>query len=197
MPKQTPVERDGIDDPAALYAIGGMIRQRRRELGQTLEHVASSAGIGIGFLSDIERNKASPSVATLFKICDVLGISIGSLFKSEQSFLVRAGERETMRYGGQDILFELLNARQSRSIAAVLGQLEPNGMSGEDLHVLDSEEEFVFVIEGELVWEFEDETLHLKEGDALTVNPNRRHRYYNPSPDKICRALCIISPPPR
>ncbi|MFX0543332.1 cupin domain-containing protein [Roseovarius sp. S4756] len=179
------------------YAIGKVIRQRRKEIGSTLEHVASVAGIGTGFLSDIERNKASPSVATLFKICDALGISIGSLFQSDQSVFVQADKRESMSYGGQNILFQLLNSRNSRSISAVLGELAPNARSGEDMHVLQSDEQFIFVIKGEMIWEFEDHSYHLREGDALTIDPTRKHRYFNPSCETSCQTLCIISPPPK
>lgn len=196
---QAPTEQHGADGPgvkSASYEIGGVIRRRRKEMGNTLDEVASAAGIGTGFLSDIERNKASPSVATLFRICEVLDLSIGSLFRSEQSVLVRAGDRERMSYGGQNILFELLNSRTSRCISAVLGELKPSASSGDDMHVLQSDEQFIYVIKGEMVWEFEDRSYHLREGDALTIDPTRKHRYYNPSTEQICQSICIISPPP-
>lgn len=192
-------DRDGVEGPgapSASYEIGAALRQRRKEIGSTLDEVASAAGIGAGFLSDIERNKASPSVATLFRLCAVIDLSIGSLFRSEQSIHVRARERERMSYGGQNILFELLNSRKSRCFSAVFGELEPNASSGEDMHVLQSDEQFIYVIRGEMVWEFEGRSYHLREGDALTIDPTRKHRYYNPSSEQVCQSICIIRPPP-
>ena len=183
--------------PATTHQIGPMLRQRRKELNLTLAQVAGNAGIATGFLSEIERDQASPSVATLIRLCEVLGISVGSLFISNQPLLVRAGSREKMRYGGQMITYELLTSRTANQMAAVLGALQPGGMSGVEQHVLDAEEEFVLVLQGEIVMQIGDQSYHLYEGDALTFDPRQKHRYLNPSPTQVCRTLCMITPQPR
>ena len=183
--------------PATTHQIGPMLRQRRKELNLTLAQVAGNAGIATGFLSEIERDQASPSVATLIRLCEALGISVGSLFISNQPLLVRAGSREKMRYGGQMITYELLTSRTANQMAAVLGALQPGGMSGTEQHVLDAEEEFVLVLQGEIVMQIGDQSYHLYEGDALTFDPRQRHRYLNPSPTQVCRTLCMITPQPR
>ena len=183
--------------PATTHQIGPMLRQRRKELNLTLAQVAGNAGIATGFLSEIERDQASPSVATLIRLCEALGISVGSLFASNQPLLVRAGAREKMRYGGQMITYELLTSRTANQMAAVLGALQPGGMSGTEQHVLDAEEEFVLVLQGEIVMQIGDQSYHLYEGDALTFDPRQKHRYLNPSPTQVCRTLCMITPHPR
>ena len=183
--------------PATTHQIGPMLRQRRKELNLTLAQVAGNAGIATGFLSEIERDQASPSVATLIRLCEALGISVGSLFISNQPLLVRAGSREKMRYGGQMITYELLTSRTANQMAAVLGALQPGGMSGTEQHVLDAEEEFVLVLQGEIVMQIGDQSYHLYEGDALTFDPRQKHRYLNPSPTQVCRTLCMITPQPR
>ncbi len=174
-----------------------MLRQRRKELNLTLADVARNAGIASGFLSEIERDQASPSVATLIRLCDVLGISVGSLFTSNQPLLVRAGSREKMRYGGQMITYELLTSRTANQMAAIMGELQPGGMSGPEQHTLNAEEEFVLVMQGEIVMQIGDQAFHLYEGDALTFDPRQRHRYLNPSLTQVCRTLCMITPQPR
>ena len=179
------------------YFIGSMIRQRRKELNLTLEAVASASGIGASFLSEIERDQSSPSVATLIKLCTVLGIPVGSLFQSNQAVVVRAGARERMRYGGQNIAYELLTSKTATKLAGIWGQLEPGASSGDDFHALEAEEQLVFVIDGAMVMLFQNEEIALQAGDSLTFDPRRPHRYYNPSKTKAATAICVITPQPR
>lgn len=179
------------------HQIGPMLRQRRKELNLTLAQVAERVGIAQGFLSEIERDQASPSVATLIRLCDTLGIPVGSLFASSQPLLVRAGAREQMRYGGQAITYELLTSRTAHQMASIMSQLQPGGMSGPEQHTLNAEEEFVLVLQGEMVMEIGAQEYHLFEGDALTFDPRQKHRYLNPSKTALCRTLCVITPQPR
>ena len=179
------------------HQIGPMLRQRRKELNLTLAQVAERVGIAQGFLSEIERDQASPSVATLIRLCDTLGISVGSLFASSQPLLVRAGAREQMRYGGQAITYELLTSRTAHQMASIMSQLQPGGMSGPEQHTLNAEEEFVLVLQGEMVMEIGAQEYHLFEGDALTFDPRQKHRYLNPRKTALCRTLCVITPQPR
>jgi len=197
---------DGKAKPAAdtkakpgkgAYFIGGMLRQRRKELNLTLEAAASAADVAASFLSEIERDHASPSVATLIRLCEVLGIPVGSLFQSSQSVVVRADAREKMRYGGQDITYELLTSRTATRIAGIIGQLKPGAASGPDFHALPAEEELVFVVAGDLVMLFESEEYTLRAGDSLTFDPRRPHRYVNPSTSQMTTAICILTPQPR
>ena len=189
---------DARPKPAkGAYIIGGMLRQRRKELNLTLDSVASAAEVAASFLSEIERDHASPSVATLIRLCEVLGIPVGSLFQSSQSVVVRAGQREQMRYGGQDINYELLTSKTAAKMAGIWAQLKPGGSSGPDFHALEAEEELVFVIEGELVMLFEREEYVLGPGDSLTFDPRRPHRHINRSKTRGTTAICVITPQPR
>lgn len=192
-----PSRQSPAQPATTTHQIGPMLRQRRRELNLTLAQVATAAAIASGFLSEIERDQASPSVATLIRLCDVLGIPVGSLFTSNQPQLVRADSREKMRYGGQMITYELLTSRNANQMAAIMGVLQPGGMSGPEHHTLNAEEEFVLVMQGEIVMQIGDQVFHLCEGDALTFDPRQRHRYLNPSQTQICQTLCVITPQPR
>ena len=60
-------------DPLAL-AIGQRIQVLRREAGLTLEKLAYESGQSKGYISDIEHGLARPTVATLRKIADHLGV---------------------------------------------------------------------------------------------------------------------------
>lgn len=73
--KTLPVEPTG-----AAINIGARLRGVRQTRRLTIDQVAEMSGLTKGFLSRVERDLTSPSVSTLLKLCDVLGIEIGQLF---------------------------------------------------------------------------------------------------------------------
>jgi len=69
-----------VEPSLAPVAIGSRIRAARQSQRLTIEHVADATGLTKGFLSRVERDLTSPSVASLVTLCQVLSISIGELF---------------------------------------------------------------------------------------------------------------------
>ena len=70
--------------------LGSLIRRYRKEKKLTLKTVAEKAGISEGFLSQVENDVNSPSVDTLSKICNAIGVKAGDLLNqaSDQKRLV-------------------------------------------------------------------------------------------------------------
>lgn len=52
------------------------IKARREELDVTQEHLAELAQVGLRTLKEIETGKGNPTIATLFKLVDVLGMEL-------------------------------------------------------------------------------------------------------------------------
>ena len=59
-----------------MERIGMLIKERRKELGINQQELADLAGVGINSLVAIERGKGNPSLKTLLRILDVLGLEI-------------------------------------------------------------------------------------------------------------------------
>ena len=59
--------------------LGPLIRRHRKERKLTLKAVAEKAGISEGFMSQVENNVKSPSVDTLMKICNAIGVNAGDV----------------------------------------------------------------------------------------------------------------------
>ena len=76
-------------------AIGHRMRRRRQELGQTLARVAEASGLNIGYLSQIENDKASPSLETVAALAETLDVPIAWFFLDMASAprVVRAADR--------------------------------------------------------------------------------------------------------
>src|SRR5919106_4910730 len=79
--------------------VGAQVRRRRRDRGKTLASVAEATGLNVGYLSQVENDKASPSLETLSALAEALDVPI-AWFLLEQSLaprLVRASERPKRR----------------------------------------------------------------------------------------------------
>ena len=64
--------------------IGQKIKQLRIQKGLTLEELASRSELTKGFLSQMERDLTSPSIATLNDILEALGTTLAEFFKEEK-----------------------------------------------------------------------------------------------------------------
>jgi DNA-binding response OmpR family regulator len=70
---------------ALREAVGASIRERRKVLNLTLDEIARRTGLSLGYLSQLELGRASPSIETLYKLSLTLGVRIGDFFQNIQS----------------------------------------------------------------------------------------------------------------
>ena len=79
--------------------VGAQIRRRRRDRNMTLAAVAQATGLNVGYLSQVENDKASPSLETLAALADALDVPIAwfLLDTSVAPRVVRAADRPRRR----------------------------------------------------------------------------------------------------
>lgn len=58
---------------------GEELRKAREAAGKTQEQLAFDAGLDRTYISRLEHNKKSPTLDSLFRLCDALGISASTL----------------------------------------------------------------------------------------------------------------------
>lgn len=80
--------------------IGAKLRAARKMRSLTLDQVAQGAGLTKGFVSRLERDDVSPSVASLVAVCEILGLRVGDLFDPPVTAVLRAGEGRLINFGG-------------------------------------------------------------------------------------------------
>lgn len=76
-PEQEPLEGGGVGQ------LGSKLRLARRQAGLSLRELARQLSVSPSFLSQMENGKSQPSVATLYSIAQVLGVSIDELFHAD------------------------------------------------------------------------------------------------------------------
>jgi len=62
--------------------VGEEIRRARKKAGLSQEAVADKAGLHRTYISLVERNKKSPTLETLFRICQAIGVSAAAVVKT-------------------------------------------------------------------------------------------------------------------
>lgn len=176
--------------------IGASLRGVRRRRGLTLRQVAAAAGVTESFLSQVERDIASPSIATLRRIAVALGTSIGVILDEAgpHGQLVRAGDRRVVRYPGLDARDEFLTDGSGGRLQVILSVVEPGGGTGSEAYTHESDEECLIVLEGSLDLWVGPEQHRLDAGDAIRYSSRVPHRNQNPGPG-TARILFVITPP--
>lgn len=182
--------------PAVKPQLGARLRAARKAKGLTLAQVASAAGLTKGFLSRLERDEVSPSVASLVSVATVFGLSMGELFDPPVTQLVRADTAPLIAFGGQRVAETLLTPGSQRELQVIHSRLGPGGTGGAGLYALRSTVEFVYVIVGSLDVVFADETVQLQVGDALTFPGRTAHTWANGSQRAPAEVLWVLTPAP-
>ena len=167
--------------PAAPH-LGRAIRARRRALDLTLKNLGERSGLSVGFLSQLERDLATPSLSALSGIAAALGVALDSFLAAPRpaSGLTRRGERplfSTGAAGTDQIRYERLStAFPGQSLNAVLVHVPPGYESEAVRH---EGEEIAYVLEGSLIVGIAGETIRLDAGDSLHYAAGQAHRWTN------------------
>lgn len=178
------------------FQIGAGLRRARRRKGLTLREVAESTGVTESFLSQVERDVASPSIATLRRIATALGLSIGEILDEAgpHGQLVRAADRRIVTYPGLDARDEFLTDGAGARLQVILSVIGPGGGTGAEAYAHESDEECLVVLEGRLDLWVGDEQYRLERGDAIRYSSRIPHRNENPGPEPA-RVLFVLTPP--
>ncbi len=181
---------------AKVPLIGARLRAARQGRRLTIRDVAGASGLTAGFLSRLERDELQPSVASLVRLCEVLGLRVGALFDPPETAVVRRGQGQPINFGGVNVAETLLTPGTQSRLQVIHADVEPGGNGGEDLYSLDSDSECVYVVAGSLVVTNESGDIELGTGDAMTFPAQQPHTWRNASTTHSCEVLWILSPAP-
>jgi transcriptional regulator with XRE-family HTH domain len=165
-------------------AIGSKIRSARQSRRMTIEQVADATGLTKGFLSRVERDLTSPSVASLVTLCQVLSVSVGDLFAQPETHLVRLEDAPRISLGGEGIVERLLTARSERRLQVIRAVVAPRGTGESELYSVDCEVELLHVVSGRFVLILPNERHELAAGDSITFPGREPHTWVNPTDEE-------------
>ena len=185
-----------VTSSSAKVRIGARLRAARRRQNLTIDQLADSTGLTKGFISRVERDETSPSVATLVTLCEVMHLPVGSLFETPETELVKAADAPLINLGGTGAEERLLSPRGQAKVQFIRSRVEPGGSGGPDMYTLNSEIEVLHVLTGAVEVAFVDGTVRVEAGDALTFPGREPHTWVNPDPGRPAEVVWVLVPAP-
>ncbi|MEW6661592.1 MAG: helix-turn-helix domain-containing protein [Bacillota bacterium] len=148
--------------------LGETIRRIRAEKGLSLRELADMTELTPSFLSQVERDLAEPSITSLRKIADALGVPIFYFLMDNEkpSPVVRKNERKALKMPESHLVYELLVPDLNRSMEVWMGRLAPGAVSC-DTPLSHQGEECIVVLQGKMEVQLGEETHVLDEGDTI------------------------------
>lgn len=161
--------------------VGGRLKALRAAQGLSQRDLAARAGVTNGMISMIEHNKHSPSVATLNRITDALGLSFAEFFSLElpKSPQVFYGKDELVRLTEGKLKFFVVAAERRDKAVQILREVyEPGGDTGSEMLTHKGEEGGI-VLDGEIELTVGEQCRVLGPGDAYYFESTVPHRFRN------------------
>jgi transcriptional regulator with XRE-family HTH domain len=174
--------------------LGNSLRYLREQQGISLRALAERTDFSASFLSQIENGQCSPSISSMEKISNALGVSLGQFFLSanqQQATVVRASDRAHMAldWSRAEIasLGSLSNSSQFRASMIII---KPGGLTGKYATPSISDE-FAMVFEGRVILKLHDTEQVLERGDSVTIVAGTDRQWRNES--EVLGEILVIS----
>jgi transcriptional regulator with XRE-family HTH domain len=183
VPPEKPPEPHVLPDVTAPARppVGREIRRWRRTRGLTLARIADRSGLNIGYLSQIENEKAVPSLDALVAIAAALDVPAAWLLLDTAAAprVVRAADRPRLSTGELAEATEV-DAGTSRDLSIIEVTVPPGGRTGVHAHLGD---EHHLVLAGRWRMTQGDHVVELGPGDYLAWDPTIPHDVESVGPD--------------
>ena len=188
-----------MDEPtqALAAAIGTRVRQHRAARHWTLDQLADAAGVSRRSLVNVEQGAANPSVGTLLRLSDALGVGLPALVEQPRTRalqVTRRGEGATLwrsAAGGRAVL--LAGTPPPDVVELWEWTLGPGDRYDSEAHTAGTRE-LLQVLQGAVTVDVADDSVALAKGDALSFSGDAPHAYVNPGRAPARFSLAVFEP---
>lgn len=166
--------------------LGDVIKKIRMEQQLTIKEVAERAHVTSSLLSQIENNKANPSINSLMAIAKALKVPIGSFFDEKEldpdfDPVVKADQRKVLKTQSGVTFYLLTPELKNHAIEFIYNVFEKGGSTGGtsgELYTHDGEE-CGLVLEGRLEVAYDEKIYILEAGDSIVLDSTKPHKLTN------------------
>lgn len=177
--------------------VGARVRAERRARDWTLDQLAEAAGVSRRQVVNVEQGAANPSLTTLLRLSEALGLGLPGLVAPPPAApvtITRSGEGAVLwtgDYGGRGTL--VAGAEQPEPLELWEWELQPDDRRASEAH-LPGTRELLQVREGVLTLEVAHEIHQLTAGDAVSFPGDVPHAYINHSTGPVRYTLVVLEP---
>lgn len=185
------------DATALASAIGARVREHRTARQWTLDQLAAASGISRRMVVNVEQGTANPSVGTLLRLGDALGVGLPALVEPPQHTplkVTRHGSGATLwrgDHGGRGVL--VAGTEPPDVVELWDWTLSPGDRHVSEAHTRGTQE-LVQVHHGTITVELAAESVTLHAGDAVTFVGDADHAYANDSTEPAQFSLAVFEP---
>ena len=173
--------------------LGDKLKQLRLQNDFTQEELADRCELTKGYISQLENDLTSPSIATLVDILSALGTTLQDFFTEEAEVQVVFKEKDYVEKQDDYLIKKWLVVNAQKNLLEPLKIcLKPNGSTEED--VPHEGEEFGYVLEGEIVLHLGNKKYVCKKGDTFYYKADKKHYVIN-TKQKDAVFIWISCPP--
>ena len=176
--------------------IGNRIKLLRLQRGLTQQELGDRCELSKGFISQLERNQASPSIATLTDLLECLGSSLPEFFREETNEKVVYAPQDMFIKEDQDALKGsitwLVPDAQRNSMEPILIEMNAGGRS--ETFPPHEGEEFGYVLSGSVLLRLGSKKLRVRTGCSFCIHPREEHFLENAGKSRA-RVLWVSNPP--
>ncbi|SEJ54693.1 transcriptional regulator, XRE family with cupin sensor [Arthrobacter sp. yr096] len=178
-------------------AIGARVKQERQHRGWTLDQLAEAAGVSRRMIVNVEQGAANPSVGTLLRISDALGVGLPALVEPPRPKpikVTRSGEGAELWSSDQGGRGLLVAGTESPDVVELWDwTLGPGDHHGSEAHAAGTKE-LLQVQEGAVTVEAGEQVITLEAGDAMTFPGDIPHSYANLGTGPARFILAVFEP---
>lgn len=182
---------------ALAQAIGARVRQERTDRRWTLDQLAEASGLSRRMVINVEQGAANPSVGTLLRLSDALGVGLPALVEPPEPRpvkVVRNGEGATLWTGSNGGRGVLVAGTHPPDVVELWDwELRPGERHASEAHTSGTCE-LLQVHAGRIVVTVGDAEVSLAAGDALTFAGDVPHAYEHVNGDPARFSLAVFEP---
>jgi transcriptional regulator with XRE-family HTH domain len=166
------------------------MRKLRHRMSMTLQQLSAASGVSVGYLSQVERGNATPTLGTLNQIAQALEVDTGFFVRTPRAVdsLTRGGSRPKFAVAGSSIAYEQISAERAGHELTSFVIIVPPGYESEVVHHIG--EEIIYILEGEISQMVGEREYIMGVGDSLHYLGTTPHCWSNKT-DKPARILWV------
>jgi transcriptional regulator with XRE-family HTH domain len=173
--------------------LGAKLKEIRQQKNLTQEELADRCELTKGYISQLENDLTSPSIATLCDLLNALGSNLSDFFHEESEGKIVFTESEYIEKQSEGMIWNwVIPNAQKNMMEPVLVELEPGAATQTDFP--HEGEEFGFVMEGKIAIVRAGKQHRAKKGESFYFTSNKEHYIVNIGKGKA-RFLWISTPP--
>ena len=185
--KTTETESGALGDLGPVIA--RQVRTARTARGWSLDALAARAGVSKGLLVQIEQGRANPSIATLVRVANALGMGVPELLEPTPPppvRVARAAQTAALWEGPHGGAARLLGGFPGRHAAEDLAEVWRWALAAGEVYAAEAHQagtrEALYVTAGTLTLDVDGASYRVEAEEVLFFRADRPHRYVNAGP---------------